>query len=260
MTPVDPGAGVLLLHGFTGTPYELAPLDAALRAAGYECHSPLLHGHGRGVRALAHSSAADWVRSAEHGLMDLYERLQRHPRPRLAVVGLSMGGLLTLRLAARYAPLIRALVLLAPALALYPGQERLIRALARGPGAYVSLPKLFGSDVRDRAARRANPATWAMPLRSLRSLTDLMAEVRALVPEVRHPALLVHGAHDKTIPPAVLGELAARIGTPPAELRLLWLSQSAHVLPIDLEREALAAAVLDHLGRYLPARPGADSV
>lgn len=259
--PPQPGAGVLLLHGYSGTPFELHPLTSALRQQGYPCAVPLLAGHGGGLGALARSSADDWLHSAERALLDLYDQLlQQHPQPRLAVVGLSMGGMLALRLAQRYPPLVRALVVMAAPLALFGAQERLIRTVVRGPAAYLALPKLLGSDVRDREARRQNPANWAMPLRPLPSLVALMETVRQHLPDLYQPALLAHGAHDRTVPPACLGQLAARIGTPRADLSLLWLADSAHLLPIDVEREVLIQAVLRHLGRYLasaepPAAP-----
>lgn len=247
---------MLLLHGFSGTPFEVQPLAAALRQQGYLCATPLLHGHGRGVRALAHSTAEDWLRSAERALLDLYdELLQQGPDPRLAVVGLSMGGVLALRLAQLYPPLVRALGVLAAPVFLFGAQERMIRALGRGPGAYLAVPKLFGSDVRDREARRQNPATRAMPLRALVSMVDLIAAVRQTLPSVTQPTLLAHGAHDKTVPPACLGELAGRLGTPRADLHVLWLSESGHLLPIDVEREVLCREVERHLARYLAPPP-----
>jgi len=62
------GAGVLCLHGFTGTPYEIAPLARALGAAGFAVSAPMLAGHGESALALAATRWPDWLASAEAAL------------------------------------------------------------------------------------------------------------------------------------------------------------------------------------------------
>ena len=87
--------GVLLLHGFTGMPPEMALLGEALHRAGHTVLCPRLAGHGTTPEDMEHTDAEDWYDSA----MDGYALLTGLTK-RIAVIGHSMGALLALRLAA----------------------------------------------------------------------------------------------------------------------------------------------------------------
>ena len=256
------GRGVLLVHGFTGSPYELHLLAAHLHAIGYSCLVPRLAGHHQSLATLAATGWADWLGSAEAALHELHRQLAARAEtpPRIAVVGLSMGGLLTFDLARRYPadaagqkqPEIVAISTLATPLFLHPRNERAIRKLARLPGLRsLSVPKLFGADLRERNRPQPPLKPLGMPIRCLDSLLDLMAHVRAGLPAVRQPALLCHGVLDHTAPYASLAAIAGEIGTPPAALQTLALPRSYHLLPLDVEREQVFSAVAAHLAKYL---------
>lgn len=259
----DERRGVLLVHGFTGSPYELHLLAAHLHNAGYHCLIPRLAGHHQSLATLAATGWPDWLASAEAALHELHSAIAAGAAapPRIAVVGLSMGGLLTLDLARRYAtpdaasptrPIISAIATLATPLFLHPRNERAIRRLARLPGLrLLSVPKLFGADLRERNRPPPPLKPLGMPIRCLDSLLDLMAHVRSGLPAVRQPALLCHGVLDHTAPYASLAALAQAIGTPAPALRTLALPRSYHLLPLDVEREQVFSAVAEHLAKYL---------
>ena len=106
--PKGAAEAVLLLHGFTGNPSELATCAAALAKAGYAVSVPRYPGHGTRRSDLMATRAEDWTRRAFDAYMDL-----RAQYPVVHVVGHSMGGLLATAVAAAFeAP---KLVLLAPA-------------------------------------------------------------------------------------------------------------------------------------------------
>lgn len=274
--PAAPGEprGVLLVHGFSGSPYEMHLLAQALHRRGFHVAVPLLAGHHRSLRELADSRYTDWLASADEALHSLWRRVAQHAtsRPRIAVVGFSMGGLLTVELAERYAappigpaaasvaasaatsgaPAIAAVAILASPLWLSPLAERGIRSLARIPWLRrLFIPKLAGADIRasDLAPHRLRPL--GMPLLALRSLVELMAQARRHLPAVRQPALLVHGEHDHTAPYACLAAFAAELGTTSDQLTCLSLPRSYHQLLLDVEREVVFDAVASHLLRYL---------
>src|SRR5262249_34090629 len=85
--PQAPG-GVLVVQGFTGTPFEMRFLGEALAARGLAVEGPALAGHGGTTRELQASRWPDWVHTAERALDRLLKRARK-----VAVVGLSMGGL-----------------------------------------------------------------------------------------------------------------------------------------------------------------------
>ena len=251
---------MLLVHGFSGSPYELHLLAQVLHRRGYHVAVPLLAGHHRSLRELAASRYPDWLASADQALHELWTRVAAKATrpPRLAVVGFSMGGLLTVELAHRYGaattggPAIEAVAILASPLWLSPLAERGIRALSRIPGLQrLFVPKLTGADVRARDLPRHRLRPLGMPLRALRSMLELMAQARRHLPEVRQPALLAHAEHDHTVPYACLAAFAQELGTPREQLSCLSLPRSYHQLLLDVEREVVFAAVVSHLERFL---------
>ncbi|HET6439462.1 MAG TPA: alpha/beta fold hydrolase [Anaeromyxobacter sp.] len=235
---------VLLLHGFTGSTFEVHPLAARLAAEGMRVLAPVMAGHGGAPGALREVRWAEWVEKAAGDL----HRLNGARRTFLA--GLSMGALVACALARERAGAVDGLVLLAPALRLtWPG--RLAAWLGRLPLArQVILPK-GSSDVGDPEMRRRNTCLEAIPLRTVSELAALAAHVDRLLPEVRTPALVLGGAHDGTVTAAGVRRMARRL--PRAELR--FLDRSRHLLPIDVERDLCAEQVL----RFLASLPGREA-
>ncbi|HZG85292.1 alpha/beta hydrolase [Paenibacillus sp.] len=113
----------LLLHGFTGGPYEVEPLARHLRACGWHCVAPTLPGHGESLRALKNVRYADWLAAASAAAESLIARTGP-----IDVVGFSMGGLLAAHIANRY-PVRR--VALLNAAVYYISPMRFLRNAAR---------------------------------------------------------------------------------------------------------------------------------
>src|SRR3954469_1189743 len=86
--------GVLLVHGYTGSPASMKPWARALADQGYAVEVPLLPGHGTRWQDLNQVAWADWYAEAEAA----FDRL-RATCDAVVVAGLSMGGCLVLRLA-----------------------------------------------------------------------------------------------------------------------------------------------------------------
>jgi carboxylesterase len=234
--------GVLLLHGFTGTPFEMRPLGEALhRDVGATVLGPVLAGHGETVRALVRTTWRDWETSAAGAFDRLAVRCDR-----VIVAGLSMGGLLALRLALSDRP-VAGLVLMGVPLWFGMFSTGLVRVLD-GAGVDLPIPKLFGSDVRDRTARVQTPSYRQLPVRGVAQLIELAALVRADLPRVGSPSLIVHGRHDHTASPDCAVELSRRLGSRDVALR--WLERSYHLLPIDVERAELARLAAEFVRKH----------
>ena len=88
----DNGHAVVLLHGFTGTPGQFRMMGRFLNDHGYTVHAPLLPGHGTRLEDMATVTRHDWLDAARRAV----DEYRRHEG--VHVVGLSMGGLLTLNL------------------------------------------------------------------------------------------------------------------------------------------------------------------
>jgi carboxylesterase len=242
--PGGPDA-VLLLHGLTGSPFEVRPVAEALQQAGARCLGPVMPGHGGDPRALDGLGWREWVEGARLALFRL------EGSERLLVVGCSMGALVALVLAHEHPGRVDGLALLAPALelALLPRLAGMVARRLRLVGAPLIGKR--SSDVRDPEMRRRNPALQAIPPSALGELVRMQAHVENILPGVAVPALVIAGARDHTVTVAGARRIARRIGSAPA--RLVVLPHSAHLVGIDVERERVADEVVALLAR-IPAR------
>jgi carboxylesterase len=245
------GLGVLCLHGFTGTPYEVAPLARALAAAGFSVSAPLLAGHGQSVAALAATGWQDWLSSAETALDQLRSATSGGV---VAVAGFSMGGLLALRLAAHSRrDAVAALVLMSVPLRIAEWQTAVLRGFSRLPDflrrhRLAAIAKRGGSDVTDALVRDENPALTEMPLAGLAELVALGATVRRDLSTITVPALVAHGERDRTVPQSASFELAGSLAS--ATVERLWLPRSGHLVAVDVERGQLSEAVVHFLSAH----------
>ncbi len=85
---------VLLLHGFTGNTADVRMLGRFLEGKGYTCHAPLYKGHGAPPEELVQTSPNDWWQDVKRG----YDFLKEKGYGEIAVVGLSLGGVFSLKL------------------------------------------------------------------------------------------------------------------------------------------------------------------
>ncbi len=241
-------AGLLVLHGFTGSPWEVRPLADAARRRGYAVALPVLAGHATHVDDLAVTRWPDWMASAIAALDWLQARCER-----VHIAGLSMGALLALQIArSGRLPPPRSLLLLAPAMALAPEVDAFVRAAA-----LFGWPRQVGKGDPRLPGGLRPPAYAAVPLRAARSLMTLMAEVLADPRPLAIPALMLHGEADATIPcdraqrllAPLLGPQGLAVRLPGAGHLLLRTAQGDAVL-----RRCLLA--LETLEPYGPDAPG----
>jgi len=227
----------LCLHGLTGTPYEIRPIGEALAAAGVRAVGPYLAGHGGEPEALARTTFGDWIGSVASAHRALRERHER-----VFLVGLSLGGLLSLHRAASAD--VDALAVIGVPLRL---RTRLAPFLPIARYRWPYLPKRRGSDIRDAVARARHPSLRVMPTASAIELIRLQRRVRAALGRVTAPLLVAHGCLDATAHPDDARRIAAEVAS--TERELLWLPNSGHVAPVDYDGFELSRAVVDFLTR-----------
>lgn len=238
-------AGVLLLHGFGDTPQSMRYLADELHGRGYAVRVPLLPGHGRTLQAFARSHASEWLaaaRAARDAMQGRYARL--------AIIGQSMGGALSVLLAAERTP--AALVLLAPYLGASPG----VRRIARWPALTAVLAPYVGGRAGERsifdADERARGLGYGLTTpRLLGELAGLADRARAALGDVKAPTLLIQSRDDHRLSPAVAEQAVADLGA--REVRLEWLDDCGHVITVDRERTRVFSLVGEWLARHAPA-------
>jgi carboxylesterase len=235
------GRALLLLHGSGDTPQTLRYLADELHAAGFTVSVPLLPGHGRGLRDFATATAADYVR----GVREELDRL-RSEFGWVGLVGLSMGGALAERLAAKDLG-VRVLVLLAP----YLTPPKPVTIVGRGARLWKLAVPYLGSrgdaSVHDPSARAASMAYGVFPPGAVAALVETAAAARRSLPAITAPTLVIQSREDNRIPLA-LAEHATETLRAPAERH--WVAGCGHVITVDYCRAEVAALVLDFLARH----------
>ncbi len=240
-------AAVLLLHGFTGSPWEVRPLGEALAARGFHVRAIRLPGHGIGPEGMAWVTWRDWEDAAADALASLQGFKQ------VFVAGLSMGALLGMLLAARNPDRVRGLALMAPVWKLRQLDGRLLRALR-----WLPLPQWTGlwvkktaTDLEDPEARADAPILERYPLARLYDLFTIQDHARAALPDVRCPALVAAAEHDHVVNFRSVEQLAEQL----PRAQLLRLRQGFHILPRDKDRAVLADAVCGFFDSLAGAEP-----
>ena len=238
---------VVLNHGFTGSPWDMEPVGALLEDAGYEVICRRLPGHGF-PEGPENNSWQGWLGEAQGAVDEAVRLAQGRP---IAVAGLSMGALLTLRLARDNAESIRAISTFAPAVEVSSfnrfgiGLLSLLTSLGLGS---MELPKR-GMDSQDPEVRENNPGSNPFPWSAYKSFGELRIATRAMVAEVKTPLLILHGLLDTTCPIEGSAWLEQSVGS--ADVSRVVLDRSGHVITRDIQLEELGAALLPFLERTL---------
>jgi len=214
----------LLLHGFTGTPYEMRELGQRLAEAGYTSLGVCLAGHATRWQDLVNTTWRDWFNSALAG----YEQLVGQSEA-VFVAGLSMGAALALHLAA-HRPVSGVVGMSTPLQASL--RQRLMIPFAR-IRPYVM--KRNGSSILDPTAKALHPTYDRIPLRPAASLADLLDHLWDDLPEVRTPVLLIHSRQDPVADPANVPLILDRLGS--TDKALHWVEHSAHIITEDYDKE-----------------------
>lgn len=226
--------GVLLSHGFTGSPASMRPWGEALAEAGYAVEVPRLPGHGTSWQEMNTTTWADWSGHLDRVLADLAARCDA-----VVVGGLSMGGGLVLSLAARHPGLVRGVLLVNPAVTSTNRQLLAAPLLQRVMG---SVPAI-GNDIKKPGVdEHAYPRT---PLRALVSMTRGWAQVREQLAGVRAPVLLFRSAEDHVVDPSSAALIRSRV--PDVMERIL--TDSYHVATLDNDADRIVEESLDFIAR-----------
>jgi carboxylesterase len=214
-------------------------LAVALADAGLTVELPLLPGHGTAVADMVPTSWQDWSAAADDALARLEARCET-----VVVVGLSMGGTLSVWLAERH-PEIAALVLVNPLIE-PPDADTItfIEALIEGGD---ELAPGVGSDIAmEGVAESAYPE---LPLRAALSLFGAAGEVAAGLSSVMCPVLLFSSIKDHVVAPASGDRLVEGVSGP---VERIMLERSFHVATLDYDKEEIEKRTVAFVTDLLP--------
>jgi carboxylesterase len=212
--------GVLLSHGFTGSPASMVPWGQYLSEQGYAVSVPLLPGHGTRWQDMTGTTFADYYAAVEKAFADLQARTDA-----IVVGGLSMGGCLALWLAALRPRDVAGVVLVNPAVASTNKQLLAVPLLKH----VVPAMSAIGNDIKKPGVSEgAYPKT---PLKPLHSMVQAWKQVREDLPKVTAPLLLFRSAEDHVVDPSSGKIIMDNVSSRDATERVL--ANSYHVATLD---------------------------
>ncbi|MCX5382927.1 carboxylesterase [Streptomyces sp. NBC_00083] len=247
--PVLPGAepfrheggevGVLLCHGFTGSPQSLRPWAEYLAERGLTVSLPLLPGHGTRWQDMQLTGWQDWYAEVDRALRELTERCSQ-----VFVFGLSMGGALALRLAARHGDTVRGLVLVNPGNKVHGVAARALPVVRH----FVPSTKGIASDIAKEGSEEIGYGR--VPLHAAHSLRNFFKMVDGELPQVTQPLVVLHSPQDHVVPPVDSARILSRVSS--TDVEEILLEQSYHVATLDHDAERIFEESYSFIGRLAP--------
>jgi carboxylesterase len=243
--PGRPEIGALLVHGFTGSPFEMRPVGKALAACDIGSIGVLLRGHGTHPDDRVGCRFTDWITDVESGLDRLLERHER-----AVIVGLSMGGTLTLNVGARRAhdPRVAGLVTIGGTLYLLDWRLRAVNVINK----VVKWQAWGKPDIKDRNAWERHVAYRRIRTRTIPEVLALMRETNRRLPDVHQPILIVHARDDHLVPTGNANRI--RDGVASADRRVMILDNCYHVSTVDFDADLLNAEIVRFVEQLLSRR------
>ncbi|MDM5361189.1 alpha/beta hydrolase [Peribacillus sp. RS7] len=224
---------VLLLHGFTGNSADVRMLGRYLEKQGYTCHAPHYKGHGVPPEELVKTGPSDWWKDVMMG----YDFLKSEGHEEIAVAGLSLGGVFSLKLG--YTVPIKGIVsMCAP---MYIKSEEM---MYKGVLEYAREFKKYEGKTQEQIELEMDLLA-DKPMNTLKALQELITDVREHVDLIYAPTFVVQGRHDDVINPKSADIIIDAIESPVKKIK--WYEESGHVITLDKERNQLHEDVFEFL-------------
>jgi len=218
--------GVLLVHGFTGTPASMRPWAHYLNERGYTVSVPLIPGHGTTWHDLNHVSWQEWPAKVEAELLQLKKKCSK-----VFLCALSMGGGNSLYVAAHNQGMIDGIVLVNPMIHIPGVQIKFVHIISRIQKSRASV----GDDIK-----KPGITEWgydALPLKGVAQLYKYLKLARAGLPKIQTPTLVFHSIDDHILPVSNTDIIMAELGS--SEKKRIELANSYHVATLDYDAETI---------------------
>ncbi|WGS64223.1 alpha/beta hydrolase [Marinitoga aeolica] len=224
---------VLLIHGYTGTPHDMYYLGKRLNKEGFTVFIPRLPGHGTNSTDFLNSHWRDWVRRVLDSYIELKSKYNK-----VYVSGLSMGGVLTLLLAAQFNP--EKIALAAPALEATDWRLKLTPIIKIFTKRIKKNKKFeYEEDGLNKLAREYWDYDWPSKAADLYKLQRL---AKKRLSKIKSDTLIIVSKKDKTVPLKVADEIKNNISS--KIIKTIVLEKSPHVVVNDIEKEKVANEII----------------
>jgi carboxylesterase len=224
---------VLLLHGFTGSSADVRMLGRYLEKHGYTSHAPHYKGHGVPPEELIVTNPSEWWQDVING----YNTLKQAGYEEIAVAGLSLGGVFSLKLALEKP--VKGVVTMCS-----PMTMRTTDIMFEGVIEYAKQYKKQQGKSEQEIELEIE-AIKKRGMASLPQLQQLINDVRQMIDLLYAPILVIQSRHDNVINPESANIIFNTVES--IDKNLSWYEQSGHVITLDKERDQLHEEVLTFL-------------
>ena len=218
--------GILLVHGFTGSPAAMRPWGEFLNSKGYTVRVPLLPGHGTKPEDLNKVKWQEWPAKVNFELSELKKSCDT-----IVLIGFSMGGSTVLNVAASNDELIKAIILVNPMIH--------VKGVPVEVGYFLSRFQKMRTSVGDDI-KRPGFTEWgydALPTRGVYQLLKMLRITRRNLGAITVPVQLFHSVEDHTLPVSNTEIILAELGS--TSKTRIELVNSYHVATMDYDRELI---------------------
>lgn len=238
--------GALVLHGFTSSLDTVNGLAPLLEAEGIPYRMPYLRGHGSTPEALRGVKWRDWVDDAAAALDDLLTEVDE-----AVVVGLSMGGLVTMTLLLERPQRLAGAVLVAPFLEAADPLARFCELLA------VFVKNFPAPKPPEYENYVCTNYTW-FPTDSFVQCHRFQKHLAPRLGDIDLPLLVLGSRVDKVAAPRGVQRVYDSAGS--ADKAIRWFEKTGHEMMQGCENDAVFVEIMAFLKTRREARAGAAKV
>ncbi|MEW8988025.1 MAG: alpha/beta fold hydrolase [Bacillus sp. (in: firmicutes)] len=214
--------GILLSHGFVGTPQSVREVGELLNHYGYTVLAPRLTGHGTSIYDFETAKHTDWLRDLENAYLTLRETCEE-----IFIVGQSMGGALCLQLAAMY-PEIKGVITINAALHV-PAYDEYRNEIG---------PRFIPEGAPDIKDASAVEITYeSVPLTAIHELQKVLDKTINSLGLVKNPVLALVSEEDHVVPPSDSDQIIAGVSS--KNKAQVVLKNSYHVASLDFDKNLI---------------------
>lgn len=242
---------VLLIHGLTGSPFELKPIAKRLHKSGFTVKAPCLAGHGTTLEHLKATRWQDWYGTVH----ETFRELKRHHKT-VSVAGLCMGAVLALYLAYDEEEEVSSIATLSTTL-FYDGWSlpwyRFLLPVAYYPPVkyFYSFKEREPYGIKNERMRKHialalqenSIAYSSFPSRSMHEMFKLIRITKGVIPKVKAPALILHSLDDDVASVKNAHYVEKHIGS--QRVRKVLLNDTYHMIPLDNQKERAAEEMIE---------------
>jgi len=215
-----------------------------LHQQGFTCLCMRNAGHATQPEDMIRSRYTDWMATVEDGY-----QLLRGVSDTIFLVGLSMGGVLSLLMSTQLVPQVQGVVAMSTPYKL-PDDPRLrhIEWISKIVAYMPKSDEAPGSGWFDKEAWTEHISYPMNPVRLIGELNILLGEMRAALSQVNVPVLLMHSRDDKYVPPESMEYIYADLVNASDKTKLT-ITGSGHVVTRDAARRQVFEAALEFIER-----------